>query len=57
MFSSLPFLSSNALTRLAQDTTQEATVAPTSEQEPLLGRPGDVAQGEGASLLHNFVAG
>jgi len=41
----------------SQDTTQAATAASASEQEPLLGRPGDVAQGEDANLLYNFVAG
>ncbi|CAZ84194.1 unnamed protein product [Tuber melanosporum] len=40
-----------------QDTTQAAAAAPASEQEPLLGRPGDVAQGEGEGLLRNLVAG
>lgn len=41
----------------SQDTTPAAAAAPDSEQEPLLGRPGDVTQGEDASLLHNLVAG
>ncbi|RPA98463.1 hypothetical protein L873DRAFT_1027183 [Choiromyces venosus 120613-1] len=41
----------------SQDTTQAATAAPASEQEPLLGRPGDVTQREGENLLHNLVAG
>ncbi|PWW74775.1 hypothetical protein C7212DRAFT_365265 [Tuber magnatum] len=40
-----------------QDTAQAATAAPASEDEPLLGRPGDVAQGEDEGLLHNLVAG
>lgn len=50
-------VSSNALTHPAQDTTQAAAATSTSEQEPLLGRPGDVAQGEDVNLLHNLVAG
>lgn len=50
-------ISSNALTHPAQDTTEAVTAAPTSEQEPLLGRPGDVSQGEDVNLLYNLVAG
>ncbi|CUS15596.1 unnamed protein product [Tuber aestivum] len=62
MLLSPPFSpSSHALTWPAQDTPQDtpqaATASSASEQEPLLGRPGDVAQGEDESLLHNLVAG
>lgn len=34
-----------------------AQVTPTTEHEPLLGRPGDVAQDEREGLAHNLVTG
>lgn len=48
------------LTQFCPNTSILASVAqvtPTTEHEPLLGRPGDVAQDEREGLAHNLVTG
>lgn len=45
------------LIQFCPNTCISASVTPTTEHEPLLGRPGDVAQDEREGLAHNLVSG